>query len=161
MEMKWTYLLILVIYGVLGLLHLLNHKIDKQFKDKYPTAKVYKGHRRDFFEAVAVITVVIALVINALSVMGGQGMNTHTLIISLLVVGMTFFTKNITLTIAETALSISGFTFDCDKVKSFKQIEKKGKIKNSIVFVEAINGYEGIEFLTESPAADALKHLLS
>lgn len=145
MDMKWTYLLTIIIYGVLIAIKLINKKISYDFTRKLENPPIQmKGFKKDFYSSVAVTCIVIAVGINLATILTGHGVNVDSIIVTLLVIGMACISGMTHIFIDNNEkICIAGYILKKGDIKSFKA-KGKNKLTQEITFTEPIGGYEGI-----------------
>ncbi|MHC1750215.1 MAG: hypothetical protein AB9856_18255 [Cellulosilyticaceae bacterium] len=145
MDMKWTYLLAVIIYGVLFAIKMINKKISYDFTKglvKQPIAM--KGFKKDFYSSVAIICIVISIGINVATTLTGHGINIDSIIVTILVMGMAFISGMTHIFVnEEKEMCIAGYILKKGDIKSFKEKGSR-KLTQEIIFAEPIGGYDGI-----------------
>lgn len=155
MDLKWSYYLIVIIYFILIALEVLNKKKAQEFKKNHEKVQQYKAYKKDFFTTVAKICLVLSVIINGLCLYGGNALNWNSLIITVAIIGMALITSNIQILVSEEGeFNIGGLDLNATDIKDFETKKRKNRTKNSIVFQDTINGYEGIEFYLNEGQSD-------
>lgn len=147
MEIIWSYVLIAIITLVLITIRMLNNKIVNDFLKEHETAEKYVIFKKDFFFTVAKICVVCTILINGLTLYGHQRMNTQSIVLTFLIIGMCLISCMSFVAVDENkAFNIAGYLVEEDAIKDIQIKEHKNRLTCKVLFKEEINGYQGMEF---------------
>ena len=159
MDIKWTYYFIVVMYLMLIALKAINYIKETQFlksQSKKPISILVI--KKDFFTSVTLVCILFTLIINSLAISGGRPINIHTLIVTGLMIGLTFinsYTK--ILLVPEEVVFMLGETIkqtDIDKMTI-----KSGKIltRYKLILSKEIDTYSWISMSAFGKNKDELK----
>ncbi|MGL6173546.1 MAG: hypothetical protein ACRC1P_02955 [Cellulosilyticaceae bacterium] len=161
MDIKWTYILIVAIYLVLASIKVLNVILRNKFKQDKQLL-IFKGFRKDFFTSIAQICVIVTIIINGMTIVGGRPLNVDSIIITLLVVGMAIISGSVMILVETgTVLNISGYEFKKTDIKEVKVKSKNNYSVYDVHFTEDINGYENLKLYVVGNNKDLLKEELN
>ncbi len=160
MDIKWTYYFIVVMYLMLIALKAINYIKETQFlksQSKKPISILVI--KKDFFTSVTLVCILFTLIINSLAISGGRPINIHTLIVTGLMIGLTFinsYTK--ILLVPEEVVFMLGETIkqtDIDKMTI-----KSGKIltRYKLILSKEIDTYSWISMSAFGKNKDKLKN---
>lgn len=156
MDIKWTYCLIIGIYMVLASIKVLNIILINKFKQGRQLT-VFKGFKKDFFTSIAQICIIVTIIINGMTIVGGRPLNRDSIIITLLIVGMAIISSSVTILVETgTLLNISGYEFKSEDIKEVKTKKKSRYDTYTINFKEDVNGYENLKLYIMGTKREAL-----
>ena len=142
MSLKWTYLLIIILYVILFVIAALNKHIEKQWQVANPEAlDGVRIWRTDFFSTVASVSVIGAIIINLLCLIGGRGLNGHSLVIALFILGMAYISNTTKFFVSKEEMNVGGHYYKKANIDKIACNKKNGKIQYKVYFKEAIDGY--------------------
>lgn len=160
MDIKWTYYFIIVMYLMLIALRAINYIKEQEFiksqSEKPISITVIK---KDFFTSVTLVCILFTLIINCLAISGGRPVNIHTIIVTALMIGLTFinsFTR--ILLIPEEVVFVLGETIkqeDIDKINV-----KSGKLltRYKLMLNKEVDTYNWININAFGKNKDELKN---
>lgn len=156
MDIKWTYCLIIGIYIVLASIKVLNIILIGKFKQGRQLA-VFKGFKKDFFTSIAQICIIVTLMINGMTIVGGRPLNSHSIIITLLIIGMAAISSRVTILVETgTLVNISGYEFKSEDIEEVKTKKKSRCDTYTINLKEDVNGYENLKLYVWGNQREAL-----
>ncbi|MGL4735946.1 MAG: hypothetical protein ACRCW2_00695 [Cellulosilyticaceae bacterium] len=147
MEMNWVYLLIAVLYGVLVINKVLYAKLEKEVKQT--AGEHFSKHmvlKEDFFTTVAMVCVIGALIINVLCLIGGNGLNFSSIIVTVLVVGLALMSGRLPMWGTPEGFEIGDYLLNNQVIKQVKTKKHGAYTRYQVVFEEEQNGYDRIGF---------------
>ncbi|MGL4344836.1 MAG: hypothetical protein ACRCTE_06550 [Cellulosilyticaceae bacterium] len=147
MEMNWVYLLIGVLYVVLGINKLLYGRLEKQVqqnaKDDFSKHIILK---EDFFTTVAIVCVVGTLIINILCLIGGNRLNVSSIIVTILVIGLALLSALVPMWGNQEGFELGDYTLTDEAIKEVKAKTIGQYVHYKVSFTEEQNGYDKIGF---------------
>lgn len=147
MEMNWVYLLIAALYVILIINKILYSRLEKEVKQV--AGEHFTKHmvlKEDFFTTVASVCVVGAVIINILCLIGGNGINFSSIIVTVLVVGLALMSGRLPMWGTNGGFEIGDYTLSAEGIKQIKTKRRGAYTRYHIVFEEEQNGYDSIGF---------------
>ena len=143
MDMKWTYLLAVIIYGVLVLIKIINKKINHDFIKALEAPPIkFVGFKKDFYSSIAMICIVVSIGINLASVLTTHPINWDSIMVTILVIGMAFISGMTNIYVGnDNTVCIGGYIFKKGDIASIHLKNKKGN-SQEIIFKEDIGGFQ-------------------
>lgn len=159
MDIKWTYYFIIAMYCMLITLRAINSVKEQEFiKNQSQKPIIITIIKKDFFTSVTLACILFTLIINCLAISGGRPVNIHTIIVTALMIGLTFlnsFTR--ILLIPKEAVFVLGETIkqeDIDKISV-----KSGKLltRYKLMLNKEVDTYNWISIKAFGKNKDELK----
>ena len=163
MDVKWSYCLIAGIYMLLIVLRVINHLNQAIYRKENADVQYVFSIKKDFFTVVTSICIAVTIGINGAALIGGQALNTSSMIISILVIGLMLLNSFTFILYSETTKTICflGYILQKGDVECLKI--KQGKKKNvlNLTFTKEIESYNYAKVLVFGNQKESLTRLLS
>jgi hypothetical protein len=163
-DMKWLYYLILILYGVLGCIKVLNNLIVKDLLSSTDgEVKSFRIFKKDFFTTIGLFTMIMAVSINILCLIGGRPFNLHSVIVSIAVIGMAYLSGRgkVYLIEKDKNFILAGYQIEEGHIKSYQLKNRKYYCLYTIHFKEDFNGYESIKIYVATEHAETLEKAIN
>ena len=160
MDIRWTYFFIVIMYLLLITLKVINYVKEKEFiKGQEAEPITIPIVKKDTFTTVTIVCILFTLIINTLAVRGGRPINIHTLIVTVLMIGITIlnsFTK--ILLIPEKVVFMLGETIQEEDINKIKVKSGKLSTRYKLMLNKEIDTYTNIKISAFGKNRDKLKN---
>ena len=158
MNIKWSYYLIGLIYILVIVLKVINKNKSQAFKEQYPEAIKILILKRDFFTTVSLCCIIATLFINGAALCGGKALNISSLLVTVLVLGFTYFNSlsYILLSVEQNKACLFGYELIPEEIENHKVKSHKKMSFYEMTFNKEIDSYNYVKLIAFGENKDKL-----
>ncbi|MEE1072127.1 MAG: hypothetical protein U0L26_07030 [Cellulosilyticum sp.] len=162
MNIRWCYYLIAGIYMLLIILRGINYLNETAYKKENLHYRKVFSIKKDFFTTVAVICMGVTIAINIAALVGGKALNTSSILVTILVIGLTLLNSFTFILFSEEEENICllGYTLLKGDITDLKVKKGKNQYRLNLNFNKEVESYNYAKILIFGANKEALTGVL-